>query len=235
MAGLSLIGVFFAYPSLAATQTYSTSISSSRFSENLGGSQGSYNFLEPFSLPTFDSSLGTLTGVRYLIRQTESLALGFMLFDGFNSDPFTVTAKVGGGLYFVRGDYTNGIIESFQNVIEGDVTVSIVPGTSSGVGYLSPQPVLSVIETPWQNPEWLGEFVTNGQGSLTFGALSFTELEYSDYVNGWAVAASGFDADIAIEYSYVPTVPEPETYAILLAGLGLLGLTARRRRQKLNT
>jgi hypothetical protein len=29
-------------------------------------------------------------------------------------------------------------------------------------------------------------------------------------------------------------VPEPETYAMLLAGLGLLGLTARRRKQKLN-
>ncbi len=29
-------------------------------------------------------------------------------------------------------------------------------------------------------------------------------------------------------------IPEPETYAMMLAGLGLLGLTARRRRQKLN-
>jgi len=30
----------------------------------------------------------------------------------------------------------------------------------------------------------------------------------------------------------VAAIPEPETYAILLAGLGLLGFVARRRKQK---
>jgi hypothetical protein len=29
----------------------------------------------------------------------------------------------------------------------------------------------------------------------------------------------------------VPTIPEPETYAMLLAGLGLIGFIARRRKQ----
>jgi hypothetical protein len=42
----------------------------------------------------------------------------------------------------------------------------------------------------------------------------------------WAVR----DGDVA---SAAP-IPEPETYAMLLAGLGLLGLTAKRRKQKLN-
>lgn len=36
------------------------------------------------------------------------------------------------------------------------------------------------------------------------------------------------------DVSDVSPVPEPEAYAMLLAGLGLLGLTAKRRRQKLN-
>ena len=33
----------------------------------------------------------------------------------------------------------------------------------------------------------------------------------------------------------VPTIPEPETYAMLLAGLGLMGAIARRRNNKQNT
>jgi hypothetical protein len=32
----------------------------------------------------------------------------------------------------------------------------------------------------------------------------------------------------------VTPVPEPKTYAMLMAGLGLLGLIARRRRKSLN-
>jgi hypothetical protein len=32
----------------------------------------------------------------------------------------------------------------------------------------------------------------------------------------------------------IPAIPEPETYAMMLAGLGLLGFVARRRRQGLN-
>lgn len=40
-----------------------------------------------------------------------------------------------------------------------------------------------------------------------------------------------FEVDVD-SVCYTPPVPEPETYAMMLTGLGLLGLTARRRRQK---
>ena len=35
---------------------------------------------------------------------------------------------------------------------------------------------------------------------------------------------------VTIGYEYIMAVPEPETYAMLLAGLGLIGFSARRRR-----
>lgn len=56
---------------------------------------------------------------------------------------------------------------------------------------------------------------------------------YSDAsINGVALVGHGaFDAGRWSLTSVTP-VPEPETYAMLLAGLGLLGFAARRRKQK---
>jgi hypothetical protein len=41
-------------------------------------------------------------------------------------------------------------------------------------------------------------------------------------------ASGGMEVD-HLQYGFAAAVPEPETYAMLLAGLGLLGFTARRR------
>lgn len=51
---------------------------------------------------------------------------------------------------------------------------------------------------------------------------------YYPGVGNYALAVR--DGDVA---SVAAPIPEPSTYAMLLAGLGLLGLTAKRRRQKL--
>lgn len=50
-----------------------------------------------------------------------------------------------------------------------------------------------------------------------------------------ALRVEGFDHGGVTSGWYTPTtaVPEPETYAMLLAGLGLMGFLARRRRQNL--
>ena len=45
-------------------------------------------------------------------------------------------------------------------------------------------------------------------------------------------SAKGAAKDIVIDRVYVAAVPEPETYAMLLAGLGLMGVIARRRKEQ---
>ena len=57
------------------------------------------------------------------------------------------------------------------------------------------------------------------------GTFSF-DLVYGECCGGPA------NLDIALPFVSVPSVPEPETYAMLMAGLGLLGVAARRRKQK---
>ncbi len=73
-------------------------------------------------------------------------------------------------------------------------------------------------------------FVPDGASKINPGTTSFTQIIRTDarqwqtgnfgLINGYGDNAVGFAA----------AVPEPETYAMLLAGLGLMGTIARRRK-----
>jgi PEP-CTERM motif len=75
----------------------------------------------------------------------------------------------------------------------------------------------------------------NVGGSEPHGALRFTgafdtvtwRSSSNEYWNGFTVGVQGTAAEV---FPPVPGVPEPETYALMLAGLGVLGVMARRRK-----
>lgn len=78
-------------------------------------------------------------------------------------------------------------------------------------------------------------------GSQVFGSASGSQAvaSYFNFQTGagekltrvaFASSQNAFETD---NHAYIAAVPEPETYAMMLAGLGLMGLVARRRKQQL--
>jgi hypothetical protein len=121
------------------------------------------------------------------------------------SQEFTVS-QAGG--YFVGFSFyvpTNGSLNP------GDVRVSISgSGVVADIATISQLPVAS----------WGGfpSTINLMPGTYTY-TLSFEPL------------GTGFGKDILFDRTYVVAVPEPGTYALFAAGLGIMGLIAARRRR----
>jgi len=75
----------------------------------------------------------------------------------------------------------------------------------------------------------------NGFGDWSLGTISLAGLASTDGIlfhAVWNNASDGGESFFLVPGGGPPTsVPEPETYAMLLAGLGLMGFVARRRRR----
>ena len=189
---------------------------------------------------------------------SQSWVLNFAAASGQNPGPFgTVTATTVDGnsnamdirvalnsnFVFVN---TGGPHHAFAFNLANDGTPGVVSNVAPG-GFAADG---SGINTPFGTfsnlIDWTGAQGGPPQGNagpLTFRITDAGGISFSSFIastgdslapGGWLFSAdlwaNGFTGNVATNST--PTlVPEPETYAMMLVGFGLLGFVARRRRQ----
>lgn len=128
--------------------------------------------------------------------------------------------------------------------------LSSIEFDTRGYVELTPDPGFDVVLTSFQVAAWADEafpesriFVTENGGRTLFdtGTFTFAPGVVETYPTG-ALRSTGSlrinvhdFGDLGIDnitFSQVPTIPEPEAYALWLAGLGVVGVVAWRSRRR---
>lgn len=133
----------------------------------------------------------------------------------------------------VAGKNTNANFTFFANIFGGYTPYEATSASFSDSIYMSGG---SGKKTGSWTSDWL-VFSTDAFSSSGF----YYELQANSGVGRYNQLLGSSNADADVKFSYeldipagnTPPVPEPETYAMLLAGLGVIGVAARRRTQRL--
>jgi len=125
--------------------------------------------------------------------------------------PNISVSKVGGGAFALNGFD----LAEWDNTFTASISLTTV-GPSGTTTQTLPLSLFS------------NKLITTGNDFSHFSLTGYgnvVSLTLTGNVNWAFIALDNLDVSVA--------VPEPETYALLMVGLGLLGLMARRRKQKL--
>lgn len=183
---------------------------------NLGGGGSGWALTETVSIPTSGPTSGHIAVTINLTNNTGSDASHVQWGVGFDPDQ-GVPAGLGfgtnnailalGGDSAVRATVADGYAVTLHNTTSAGA-FTIAP-------YIDPFTCCSPVDP--------GVMLAAGQAVGSHGfADSSINLAYD-------LGTIGNGHSVSFGYEYIMAVPEPETYAMLLAGLGLIGFSARRR------
>lgn len=193
---------------------------------------------EPFSLPKFDSHLGTLSGVSLTLHSFVDNSFHYSNIGALNPNP---NVSVTFTRYLNFGDTISaGVLSSPSTacasalaVCEKNVPQSETFTFAQGVD-ATKSLAQQEVGGSFSFSSGLDQFIGSGLATdtKTFYFSSRTNFITSDLGGGSILSnTAAYTPSIQYSYSYVAAVPEPEIYAMMLAGLGLIGFLARRRKQ----
>jgi hypothetical protein len=160
------------------------------------------------------------------------LKLGSLDTDELGTVTFTFLGQESG--------YTNSLNLTINglDLFESDAVGTSISAAVTSVGPLdfefvelaSPALASATNGGPWDPNTSIGLIGTNM--TVTSGAGAGTYAFVIGYNDSAGTATLGDWDDFVVGVNFVSAVPEPEVYAMLVAGLGLMGFVGRRRRQQ---
>lgn len=163
------------------------------------------------TLNPFDTHLGTLKSATLELFDRIN---GYVEL-GNNGAAADFTAKMTGTLHTAYGDIT-AVTQNVYHIGAGDTLSVNLPLGSQGYS--------RTFSTAAELQMFLGS-------PLSLSVTGDVTPDLKGPSNGSYYSEGSIDAYAKVTYTYeTAPVPEPETYAMLLAGLGLVGVIARRRK-----
>lgn len=163
------------------------------------------------TLNQFDTQLGTLKSVKLELFDRIN---GYVEL-GNNGAAADFTANMIGTLHTAYGDIT-AVTQNVYHLGAGDTLNTNLPLGSQGYS--------RTFSTPAELQMFIGS-------PLSLSVTGVVTPDLRGPSNGSYYSEGTIDAYAKVTYTYeTAPVPEPETYAMLLAGLGLVGVVARRRK-----
>lgn len=220
---------------LAATQTHVTTFTAAGGDARFGygaTADSTYNLTVYDMLPLFDPALGTLERVSFTLD-------GWRSFDGVCSSPDhadaagACSARIDGA-FFLEALNLNvwpqtAAMAEIRTVIDDLTRVWPPIGGSLPINLLTHASASGEITDPTQ----LANFFTTSSQSSHGISLRFSPWDsgYWGCGGGACFSAMLWDADatVSVSYHYAAAIPEPGSWALMFAGLGVMSLLARRR------
>jgi hypothetical protein len=172
----------------------------------------------------FNASLGTLKAVRVDLYNTFSGTFKVENTSANSAASFTYLAE---GAVTLDGGLTTTSAANFAFNLSSYDHLNDYAGTSGASHAFAPAKALS--SQNYTTAGSLGQFVGSDQLHWLITGVS-NAWTNGNTGNLTTIVPTRMDTYAVVTYSYVSAVPEPESFAMMAAGLGLMGLVLRKRK-----